>query len=595
MNILVAVAWPYVNGDLHLGHLAGYLLPADVVARYFRLRGGDVLMVSGSDCHGTPITVQADKEQTTPDTIVNKYHRKDLELFDFYGLTYNLYTKTTTENHREVTQQLFLDLLRNGYIDRGVMKQYYSSEDDEFLPDRYVEGTCPHCSAKEQRSDQCENCGRWLKDGELINPVSKKTGKPVALKDTEHYFLDFPKLADKLKQYVNGKIDGKEKGKTWRPWVFKETTGWLSEGLEKRAITRDLDWGVALPVAQIPAEMRIKDIERKRIYVWFEAVIGYLSASVEWADLVRNTNKSVEKKNSDYILRYYNGQSRDWKRWWFNKDSLHYYFMGQDNLVFHTLMWPGQLIGSGKGYTLPYNVSVNKFMNFNSAKFSKSRGNIIDSKEVGELFGTDTVRFYVLSNLPENKESNFTWQRFLDEVNNDLVANLGNFIHRTLTFIDSKFEGIIPRGTLQNEVRYEIREAFFDTGKLIEKVKLSEALGEIMKLSDFGNKYFNAQEVWSVIKTDQKKAGDILFNCVHIISALGTLLEPFLPLAAQKIHKMLSQTGAIPEVAKNNWRFRKLAPGVKLKNVEPLFKKLEPAAIEQYQAGPKTHNDDKEK
>ena len=552
-------------------------------------------MVSGSDCHGTPITVQADKEKTTPQEIVKKYHKKDLELFEQYDLSYNLYTTTTTENHKKVTQQLFLDLLENGYIIKDTMKQYYSAEDKEFLPDRYVEGTCPHCGAKEQRSDQCENCGRWLKDGELLDPVSKRTGKKVELKDSEHYFLDFGKLQKDLDNYITGKLDGKDKKKIWRDWVYKETAGWLKEGMEKRAITRDLDWGVELPIDRIPKDLQIGNIEKKKIYVWFEAVIGYLSAPQEWSELVKEFSPTELKKEitDDYIFRFYKGQAKDWKEWWLNPDCEIYNFMGQDNLVFHTLMWPGELIGANKGraenekYTLPHNVVVNKFMNFNDAKFSKSRGNIVDSGELAEKFGTDAVRYFVLANLPENKETNFTWERFIDAVNNELVANLGNFINRTLVFYSKNFKGKISgdpdvfynteydsnigKGSLGGWVDY----TFKNCEKNLIKCEFVEALKQIMLFSSYGNKYFNDSEIWKLIKMDQKKAEKIMFNFLNIVEALRLLMRPFLPEAYEKLTKMLGLEIDEPEVGKNNWQFNSISGYPNLKEVKPLFAKID--------------------
>jgi len=566
-----------------VGHLAGYLIPADMFARFQRFKGNDVSMVSGSDCHGTPITVQADKEKTTPIEIVKKYHKKDLELFAQYDLDYNLYTTTTTENHKRVTQDLFLDLLKNGFIVKDTMKQYYSKEDNEFLPDRYVEGTCPHCGAKEQRSDQCENCGRWLKDGELLDPVSKKTGKKVELKDSEHYFLDFEKLQNELKDYVSGKLDGKDKSKIWREWVYKETEGWLNEGMQKRAITRDLDWGVEIPVNRIPKDLQIDNAEGKKIYVWFEAVIGYLSAPQEWSSLVKDSGNSkyVYEKNDDYILRFYKGQSRIWQDWWLNPECEEYNFMGQDNLVFHTLMWPGELIGANVGkpakekYTLPHNVVVNKFMNFNDAKFSKSRGNIIDSGDIAKKFGTDAVRYFIIANMPENKETNFTWERFVDAVNNELVANLGNLINRTLVFYSKNFAGV----ELGGDFKDNFQEIFDIIGKDLSECKFVPALSSLMNFSSQGNKYFNDSEIWQVVKNDKKKAEEIMFNMLNYVETLRLLMRPFFPEAYEKLSDMLGIEKEEIEVGKNLWQFKQVNGYQNLKEVKPLFAKLDKETV----------------
>lgn len=564
-KILIGVAWPYVNGDLHVGHLAGYLLPADIFARYNRLVGNDVLMVSGSDCHGTPITVEADKSGLSPIEVVEKYHKQDLELFRLYDLSYNLYTKTTTKNHKQVVQQMFLELLKNGYIIKDTMQQYYSEQDDKFLPDRYVEGTCPHCNAREQRSDQCESCGRWLKDGELIDPVSKLTGAKVVLKDTEHYFLDFQKLEPLLKDYVAEHKD------VWRKWVWQETDSWLREGLQKRAITRDMDWAIELPLEELrklPTEMQLTDYTGKHIYVWFEAVIGYLSASIEWAQ----TNEQTE----GIIFNRYDGQSQDWKVWWLNKEALIYNFMGQDNLVFHTLMWPAQLMGTKNGYTLPHNVVVNKFMNYEGRKFSKSRNWTINSKLIAERYGVDLVRYYISSNLPENKEGNFTWEGFVASVNNELVANLGNFINRTLKFLEARFnsELTLHKESPSLEIAKEIDAVFSEMSAHLEQCEFVAGLERLMEYTRFGNKYFDDKEIWQVIKQDESKAAEIMFDLLSLIIQLPILMEPYVPTAAKKLHSMINTNDFKPK-----WEKQSLAQFKLNKPVEILFNKLDAETV----------------
>ncbi|MEI7578404.1 MAG: methionine--tRNA ligase [bacterium] len=569
-KILVAVAWPYVNGDIHLGHLAGYLLPADIFARYQRLCGNDVLMVSGSDCHGTPITVEADKKRLSPAEVVEEYHQKDLELFKAIKLDYNLYTKTTTENHKRVVQEIFLDLLKAGYIVKDTMQQYYSAEDQAFLPDRYVEGTCPHCQAKEQRSDQCESCGRWLKDGELINPYSKLTKNKVALKATEHYFLDLASLVPQLQKFVS-----ESKGR-WRDWVYKETDGWLKEGLQKRAITRDMDWAIDLPIDEImklEPEKQLKDFQGKKIYVWFEAVVGYLSAPQEWVTLDAAKSGIIWKKNP--------GQSDKWQNWWLNPESEHYYFMGQDNLVFHTLMWPAQLIGSGRGYILPHNVFVNKFMNYDGKKFSKSRNWTIDSMKMVKKYGVDATRYYIAANLPENKEGNFTWEGFVAAVNNELVANLGNFVNRTLKFFEVNFYGeLIAENTARlPEIKIESSKAFTESGELIEKGSFVAALEVIMRYAAFANKYFNDQQIWTVIKKDRKQAEKIMFDLLNIIYDLAIIICPFLPESATRIATMLGICENLEEIDRNHWQSETLQQFKLQQPVEILIQKLDAKVV----------------
>lgn len=586
-KVLIGVAWPYVNGDIHVGHLGGYLLPADIMARFHRLLGNDVLMVSGSDCYGTPITVEADKKGMKPEEVVELYHKKDLELFKLYGLDYNLYTRTTSPKHREVVHELFLKLLDNDYIEKGVMQQYYAVDDKQFLPDRYVEGTCPYCKAGNQRSDQCENCGRWLKDGELIDPISKLTGSKVTLKDTEHYFLNFEKLEPELRNYLDDNKDN------WKKWVWQEADGWLREGLQKRAITRDMDWSMDLPVEKIKERdqsKQLSDFTGKHIYVWFEAVIGYLSATRAWCEMDEGDADSIFKRDKD--------QSRNWEDWWKNPDSVIYNFMGQDNLVFHTLMWPGQLMGLKDGYQLPKFVVVNKFLNYEGKKFSKSRNWTIDSRILAEKYGVDLVRYYIARTLPENKEGNFTWEDFVSAVNNELVANLGNLVNRTLTFINSKFGGEIEVEELKRESSITVAGTFervkmYLSGGDIEGTNgpwIVKSLDEIMELSRQGNVYFDQQKVWEVIKTDELHAKQILMNLVNLIYDLAVLIYPFLPTTSDKIMKMLNLAPietivgnlkwlALSSQFENDGKTSKSINKVKLDNVGLLFAKLDPEKV----------------
>jgi methionyl-tRNA synthetase len=570
-KIFIAVAWPYVNGDLHVGHLAGYLIPADIEARFQRFVGSDVLMVSGSDCHGTPITVEADKKGKTPQEIVKHYHKRDVELFEKYRLSYNLYTKTTSEVHKKVVQELFLDLLNNGFIIKKSEEQYYSPDDKKFLPDRYVEGECPHCHAKEQRSDQCESCGRMLDPGTLINPYSKLTKSAVTLKETEHYYLDLSKLSEDLDKYVDSKKD------IWRSWIYHEAKGWIKEGLRARAITRDLDWGIELPVEKIPDDLRLESFEGKRLYVWFEAVTGYLSAPQEFVARVKGEFDDGE----EVILNQFKGQSLDWKEWIINEDSFHYYFLGQDNVVFHTILWPGQLMGAKKNYHLPDNVAANKFMNFQGKKFSKSRNWIVDSSEIAEEFGVDAVRYYITANLPENKSGNFTWESFVDANNNELVANLGNFVNRTLVFINKNFAGEIngDEEMLVKEVQKQIEQTFSKTKEFIQSAKFVEGLNTIMELASFGNKYFNDSEVWKIVKeetgNEKQETRKILFNLLQIVSALSVLIEPYLPDASARLRDLLNQEALESEVGKDQWQFKVIKDFNLADRIEPLFTKLD--------------------
>lgn len=510
---LIAVAWPYVNGDIHIGHLAGYLLPADITARFFRATGNDVLMVSGSDCHGTPITIEADKKGLTPQKVVDTYHQRVVHLFnDILDLSFDLYTQTNTDHHIKVVQDIFLKLLKKDLISVDITKQYYSKKENKFLPDRYVEGTCGFCDFTEARSDQCDHCGQLLDHKTLKNPKSKLSGQSVNLKDSQHYFIDWSKMEGKIGEYV------KKNGPSWKKWVENETLGWLKQGLKKRAITRDINWGVPLPIDQIPKEKRINNMEEKRIYVWFEAVIGYLSASQLWA-----------KENKG-----------NWQEYWKNPDASHYYFMGKDNLVFHTIFWPGQLMAYDKELHLPDLQSINMFLNFDGKQFSKSRGVTINTKEIVEKYGNDPVRFYITLIMPENKDSSFNWSDFFNKNNEILVGNLGNFIHRTLSILHQQDISTIASQKISKETKEEIIKAFNLSRSNLEKCHFRHYLETILNLSTYGNKTINKEKLWEIKKTNPEKFQLISKDLYAIIISLGFLLIPLLPSSSQKIFKLLN-------------------------------------------------------
>ncbi|NOY14714.1 MAG: methionine--tRNA ligase [bacterium] len=550
-KIFIGVAWPYVNGDLHVGHLAGYLIPCDVFARWARLAGHEVLMVSGTDCHGTPITLEADKRGITPSRLIDEYTPKIHQLIKTYGISYDLFTSTTTANHRQTTQQFFLNLLKNGYIIKKKSLQYYSKAEQKFLPDRYVEGECPYCHAKNQRADQCEVCGRVLDFGELINPVSKLTNQPITLKQTQHYYLDFAKLQPLIEKYVKPSTH-------WRSWVYKETIGWLAEGLKPRPITRDLDWGVPLPVDQIPKDMLIEGAEHKRFYVWFDAVIGYFSASLEWAQKT--------------------GQPDKWQDFWLDKKTLHYYFMGQDNLTFHTIFWPGQLIGQHRNYNLPYFPCVNKYLNLEGQKFSKSRNIIIDSLEVAQKYGVDAVRFYILSILPETKPANWQWLEFENLVNANLVDNIGNFIQRILGFYAQKLnQQISPANQVVDPEVVKLTQQTFDQiNQLMPACQIKNSLELIIRYAGSGNKYLNQTQPWNLIKTDPAKAQKVIFTGLYIVYNLSLLLRPFLPSSSAKLSKLLNLPLAAPQPGQNAYQpITNQPPPANLDlSIFPLFAKL---------------------
>lgn len=548
-KIFIGVAWPYVNGDLHIGHLAGYLLPADIFARFHRFLGNDVLMVSGSDCYGTPITIEADKRKKRPEDIVNEYHPRNLSLFKEAGISFDLYTKTTTENHKEITQNFFLEFMKKGLTKRGWSKQYYSPRDKRFLPDRYVEGMCPYCKNEEARSDQCDICGNLLEQGELIEPKSKLSGSALELKDTEHYFLDWPRLEPFLRDYI------KTRSPAWREWVRNETKGWLNKGLKARAITRDLDWGIELPIERIPEEDRIEGIKHKKIYVWFEAVIGYLSASVEWAKT--------------------EGKEAAFRNFWYAADAEHYYFMGKDNLIFHTLFWPGELHGYNKNLHLPDVPVINQFLNLEGKKFSKSKGVSIDSSYIIRAYGADAVRFYLTSIMPEAADSNFSWTEFVYKTNSVLIGNLGNFINRTLTLAK---ETRLEKKFIEKSVEKKVEERMEKAKEALHKTKFKEYLEQTLALSDFGNKYFSKAEPWKNRNHDATSSfKKVMTNCVYLTLALQVLIKPLLPEAAKKLEKL---TGVAFKIWPNPEAIQASIGEAQIEKTIPLFPKIDPLRVE---------------
>jgi len=536
-----------VNGDLHIGHLAGFLIPPDIYARFNRLIGNDVAMVSGSDCYGTPTTVEADSRGVKPIEIVNEYHPKRLALFKKADIKFDIFTKTSTDNHKKAAQDMFLKLLEDGYIIKKTTQQFYSEKEKRFLPDRYVEGICPNCGYEKARSDQCENCGKIPEVNELKNPKSRISGSKIKLRDTEHYFLDWPKLQPFLEKYL------KEKGPNWREWVRKETKGWLDKGLKPRAITRDLDWGVEIPADRIPKEQLIDNVSGKRIYVWFEAVIGYLSATIEWA-----------KK-----------EGRDWKDFWYpedNSDVTQVHFMGKDNLVFHTLFWPGQLYGYDQKIHLPDVQAINQFLNLGEGKFSKSQGRIIEAGEIIDQYGVDSVRFYLTLIMPENFDTSFTWEDFKDKVNGILIANFGNFINRTLSQI--KGEKCPQVIAIKKEIKDQVSAAFEKSTEQLSETKFRDFLDTVLTLSSYANKFINEEEPWKTKKDDRKRFDSTMANGLYLVLALSTMVKPLLPSTSEKIEKMLG-------VKVESWievtdEIEKAIKKIKVsKKVEPLFNKIE--------------------
>jgi len=575
MNILVAVAWPYANADIHVGNITGAYLPADIFARYHRLKGNSVLMVSGSDAHGTPITVRADAEGKSAQQIYEHYHNRFIELFQKIGLTYDLFTTTHSENHFKVSQTIFERLLENGYLYRDTEEQWYSLQEERFLPDRYVEGTCYLCGYDNARGDQCDGCGNMLDGTLLINPRSKTGNLSLELRATEHFYLDLSKLTPNLRTYLN---DAKEH---WRPNVINSSRYTVEKtGLRGRAITRDLAWGIPVPV---------EGWEGKCLYVWFEAVIGYLSASIEWA-----SNKGIPAA---------------WQDWWYGSDSRSYYFIGKDNIPFHAVIWPAELAGVGRLFAddigdslnLPFDVPANEFMNLEGRKISGSRNWAVWGLDVVERYGPDAVRFYLTINMPESKDSDWTWSEFQQRNNDELVATWGNLANRTLSFAYKHFEQRVP---FPMELRGDdlllletISDGFNSVGDLLASVKLRAALQESLRLAGEVNKYLEEQAPWFTIKTDPAEAATAVYTALRAIDSLKTLFSPFIPFSSERLHSFLGYDGKLfgdqavqdyrenghshvalvyrSEAATGCWKPSTLEAGQELRSPSPLFPKLD--------------------
>jgi methionyl-tRNA synthetase len=579
-KILVAPAWPYAAGKRHLGHVVGFAVPADIYARYHRLKGNDVLMVSGTDEHGTPVMVTADREGVSPRELAERYNELIREDLRDLGITYDNFTRTTTRNHAQVTQDIFRTLYERGYLIEQTTLGAFSATTGNTLPDRYIEGTCPICGYTEARGDQCDNCGNQLDPADLIEPRSIIDGSTPEFRETTHLFLDLPRFADQLRPWI-------EQKSSWRPNVRNFSLS-LVDALKPRAMTRDIDWGVPVPVEGYPEET-------KRIYVWFDAVIGYLSSAVEWAE-----NESSPEA---------------WREWWQNPDSTHAYFMGKDNIVFHTVIWPSMLLGYGPGgelgagqgeLHLPDEVMASEFLTMEGKQLSTSRAVAIYVRDVLERYDPDPVRYFLTAAGPETQDSDFSWAEFLRRNNDELLANWGNLVNRTLTNAYRNFGEVPEPGELSAEDRAALAavEAGFDiVGELIEEGKFKAALGEAMRLSSIGNQYVDHEAPWAAIKVDRERAGTILYVALRIVDSLKVIFTPFLPFSSQKLHELLGYEGWLAgplefrEIVEEGdgkhtvltgdysswvglWEPSELPPGQKLREPVPLFRKLDPGIVD---------------
>lgn len=599
MKVLSAVAWPYANGPRHIGHVAGFGVPSDVFSRYMRMAGHDVLMVSGTDEHGTPILVAADKAGVTPEQLADTNNRIIVEDLVNLGLSYDLFTRTTTRNHYAVCQELFRACYANGYMVEQTTKGAISPSTGRTLPDRYIEGTCPICGAKDARGDQCDTCGNQLDPTDLIDPKSKINGETPEFVESQHLFLDLPALADALGAW----LDGREATGTWRPNVIRFSQGLLKD-MKPRAMTRDIDWGIPVPVEGWDSQ------PSKRLYVWFDAVIGYLSAAIEWARR--------------------SGDPEAWRQWWNDPEAVSYYFQGKDNITFHSQIWPAELLGSmGKGskggeasaygdLNLPTEVVASEFMTMEGKQFSSSRGVVIYVRDMLERYQPDALRYFICAAGPESSDSDFTWAEFVQRTNSELVAGWGNLVNRTATMIAKSFGEIPACGELEDvdrDILAAVSGGFATVGGLIERHRQRGAIAEAMRLVGEVNGYVSKTEPFKLKGDDQhERLGTILHVLAQCVSDLNLMLSPFLPHSSNAVHGVLGGEGpltpmpridevedfdvelqgvpdALPPVrtypvisgdysAFPRWESTPITAGVKIDKPTPVFVKLDPSVVE---------------
>jgi methionyl-tRNA synthetase len=591
MKVLSAVAWPYANGPRHLGHVAGFGVPSDVFSRYMRMAGHDVLMVSGSDEHGTPILVLADQAGVTPREFVDRNHAVIAgELADL-GCTYDLYTRTTTANHYAVAQELFHQNWLNGYMVERTQLGAISPSTGRTLPDRFIEGECPICHYPDARGDQCDNCGNQLEPEDLINPRSKINGEAPEFVETRHFFLDLPALADTLRAW----LEGRDASGTWRPNVIRFSLNILDD-IKPRAMTRDIDWGIPVPLDGW------RDNPTKRLYVWFDAVIGYLSASVEWARR--------------------QGDPERWREWWNDPEAVSYYFMGKDNITFHSQIWPAELLGyAGRGarggepgvfgeLNLPTEVVSSEFLTMEGKQFSTSRGYTILVRDVLERYGPDGIRYFICAAGPESQDANFTWREFVQRNNSELVAGWGNLVSRTAAMVAKSFGEIPAPGPLEpvdEEVRETVLAGFDTVGDLLGRHRQKAAIAEAMRVVGEVNAYVSRTEPFKLKGEEQReRLATVLHTLVQCVSDLNTLLAPFLPHAANRVHRVLGGEGEFmpmprletvrgldPEDADREypvitgdysstprWESRPVVVGTPMSKPAPVFTKLDESVVD---------------
>lgn len=542
LKTLVTSAWPYLHSLPHLGNMVGSILSADVFARYCRLKGEDVIMVSGSDEHGTPVEVESVRLGISPKELTDKNHAKLSGLLKDWGISFDNYTRTENPVHKEFVKKTLTEIYNNGYIFAQETEMLFCEKCSRFLPDRYVEGKCPYCGYEKARGDQCENCGRLLETTLLIEPYCAICKSTPVVKKTKHWYFDLPKLSEKIGDYLK---NNKQLASSTRNFSISL----INEGLKPRAVTRDVSWGIQAP---------FPGAEDKRIYVWVEAVLGYVSATIEYF------------KN--------HGEPERWKEYWFDKETRTFYFIGKDNIPFHTIIFPALLLASGESYNLPWNVSATEFLQFKGEKASKSQKVGIWIDEALELFPADYWRYFLMATRPETKDSNFSWELFIEKVNADLNDTFGNFVHRTLTFINSKFDSVIPESTALDSDAAKIlkilEEKVESVAEEFEACRLQSAANTVVSISRIGNQYLNDKEPWNLIKVDRAKAASIFSVAAQLVKALAIVSAPLIPFAAEEMWKTLDLSGSVHE-QKWDEAIKPLPPNHRIGKAKPLFRKID--------------------
>ncbi len=546
-KILVTSALPYANGPLHLGHLAGAYLPADIYVRYQRLKKRDVIFICGSDEHGVPITIAAERQGVSPQEIVDRYHYLNKASFEKVGMSFDNYSRTSLPLHHKISQEFFLKLHSKGYLSEQTVTQLFCEHCDRFLADRYVEGTCPICHAPGARGDQCDSCGRSIDQIQLIDPICVTCGNRPVIRETRHWFLNLKSLQPKIKAWLDTKTHWKENVKNF-------CEGWFKTGLEDRAVTRDLRWGVPVP---------LPGYEHKVLYVWFDAPIGYISSTVEWAQKI--------------------GQPDKWKEYWQDSSTRLIHFIGKDNIVFHAIIWPLILMGHGE-YILPDNIPANEYLNLEGNKISTSRNYAVWLDEYLSKFPADPLRYCLAANAPENKDADFSWKEFQQRNNNELADILGNFINRSLTFLQKHFHNAVPSpgpmDELDREMLSRLAQAPEEIGNLFENFEVRKAVASFMDLARFANKYFNDQQPWVTVKQQPEKCATTFYVCCQVLKGLAILMEPVLPFSAQELWKMLNMKIPLSECRWEDAGQPDLPVGHRFNQSKILFTKLEDDVIE---------------